>query len=680
MNTSLRPFRPAARHLLALATGLGLALLSLTALAQPSPANPAGLPTAADVPRLIAVLKQADATVAAKARACQQLALVGGAEAVPALAALLADPTLSHYARTGLEAIPEAAATAALREALPSLPGNLRVGVVNSLGVRRDALAVPALVRLAADPSQGAAPEALIALARIATPESIAAVRKNLGVGPAELRAAAAEGLLLAAERESAQGRLEAAAALYDAVRATEVPAPLRLAALRGAILSRKAAGAPLLVEQLRSEDPERRGIAVRAARELADPAVDQALANELPRCRPEVQVLVLRALADRGNRAIRGPVEALAKAEAAEVRLASLEALGVVGEASSVPILLAAVARTDASADAEVATASLIRLEAGNPDQSILAALTGSPAATRARLISILGYRQATAATPKLIELAGDPDAGVARAAFEALAAVATPADLPAVIKAALAAREAAVREKAEGTLYAIAVKQPDPARRSDTLAAAYRQGPDAEGKGLLLQVMAMLGDATAQQTVATAYDDPSASVRDAALRLLVHWPDATPTPQLLRIFKTTAHDVHRSLALEGIVGLASLWTDPANRPPGAAARPPKDSIAWLTEANAAIKRDNAAEKRTLISGLGDLNCEEGLALLRPYLDDETVRKEASLAVLRAVKGLTTPAEKAAARPLLEKIVASGPEADVKKQAEEALRKLGGS
>ena len=66
-------------------------------------------------------------------------------EAVPTLAALLGDEKLSHMARYALEAIPDPSVDDALRDALGKLQGRPRLGVIGSLGVRRDAKAVDAL-------------------------------------------------------------------------------------------------------------------------------------------------------------------------------------------------------------------------------------------------------------------------------------------------------------------------------------------------------------------------------------------------------------------------------------------------------------------------------------------------------------------------------------------------------
>ncbi len=117
--------------------------------------------------KLIEILKDSSATFFAKAKACQRLAAVGGPSAVPALAALLPDERLSHYARTGLEPIPDPAVDDALRSALSRLKGKLLVGAINSIGVRKDAKAIDALSKLMYDRDAEVARAASAALGRI---------------------------------------------------------------------------------------------------------------------------------------------------------------------------------------------------------------------------------------------------------------------------------------------------------------------------------------------------------------------------------------------------------------------------------------------------------------------------------------------------------------------------------
>lgn len=117
--------------------------------------------------KLVAILGDAGASVYAKAKACQALGMKGDESAVPALAALLADPQLSHYARYGLEPMPGPAADEALRAAMGKVKGKLLVGVINSIGCRRDKQAIEALGKLLDDADLEVARAAGDALARI---------------------------------------------------------------------------------------------------------------------------------------------------------------------------------------------------------------------------------------------------------------------------------------------------------------------------------------------------------------------------------------------------------------------------------------------------------------------------------------------------------------------------------
>ena len=175
-----------------------------------------------------------------KALACLRLAAVGGAGSVPALADLLGDEQLADYARSGLEAIADPAAAKALREAAGRLTGRPLVGVVNSLGVRRDAEAVPVLRGLVRDPARGAAPEALAALGSIASPESVETIRAALTDAPPNLRLPAADAALAASATLHRDGKPDQAEPLLAALRQADLPAWVRAAAANTTVAGRR--------------------------------------------------------------------------------------------------------------------------------------------------------------------------------------------------------------------------------------------------------------------------------------------------------------------------------------------------------------------------------------------------------------------------------------------------------
>ena len=180
--------------------------------------------------KLIKILKNPKATEFAKAKACQRLAVVGTKEAVSALAALLIDPKFAHYARFGLEPIPDPSVDDALRRALGQVKGMLQIGLINSIGNRKDVKAVESLTKLMDDADTKVAAAAAAALGRISSPEAAKVLQKAL-----DYTKTVAGDCLECAEGLVAQGKKDQALALYDALlRRSDLPKAVRMTATRG--------------------------------------------------------------------------------------------------------------------------------------------------------------------------------------------------------------------------------------------------------------------------------------------------------------------------------------------------------------------------------------------------------------------------------------------------------------
>lgn len=303
---------------------------------------------------LIAVLRS-DAPPQDKAIACKKLAVDGSSEAVGDLAKLLSDPQLASWSRIALERFPEQRPDEALRKASESLDGNLLVGVLNSIGVRRDVNSAEMLTKRLRDKDEEVASAAAVALGRIGNAASATTLRAALTSGPAKVRSAAAEGCVLCAERLLAEGKTADAVALYDEVRKAELPKQRIVEATRGAILARKDEGIPLLIEQLRSTDKKLFEVALFTAREFPGSEVDKALAAELAKATPERGALIVQAMADRKETVVVAAVSKAAGSGPKPVRLAAIKALRQVGDASSVNALL----ETAIDADEDLALAA---------------------------------------------------------------------------------------------------------------------------------------------------------------------------------------------------------------------------------------------------------------------------------------------------------------------------------
>lgn len=194
---------------------------------------------------LMGILKDPGSSEFQKAKACVRIGELGVKEAVPLLAALLTDEHLNAYARYGLEPIADPSADEALRAALGKLKGNLLVGVINSIGKRRDAQASPALVRLMRGPDPEAARAAAAALGSIGGQASAKELTAALPKASGALKMAVADAALICAERLLAEGQREQALALYTTLSGPDTPKPARLAAMSGIIREETSTGRP---------------------------------------------------------------------------------------------------------------------------------------------------------------------------------------------------------------------------------------------------------------------------------------------------------------------------------------------------------------------------------------------------------------------------------------------------
>jgi HEAT repeat protein len=173
--------------------------------------------------KLIAVLRS-DAPRKAKADACRELGRIGTRAAVSPLAALLDNEELSHMARYGLEPIPDPAVDDALRQAMDKLRGKRLVGVISSVGVRRDPKAIGGLAKKLEDPDAEVAQAAARALGRIGTLAAAEPLEKSLSRSTGANRLAVCEGLLRCADALRVQGQRKEAQAIYEQLRGGDLP------------------------------------------------------------------------------------------------------------------------------------------------------------------------------------------------------------------------------------------------------------------------------------------------------------------------------------------------------------------------------------------------------------------------------------------------------------------------
>jgi HEAT repeat protein len=513
----------------------------------------------------LAVLRS-DKPAADKAMACKRLAIYGSSESVPDLAKLLFNPQLASSARIALEAIPGSAPDEALRSAAESLEGKLLVGTINSIGVRRDAGAVEGLAARLQDKDAEVASAAAVALGRIGNAAAANSLRGLLATAPIKIRSAVAEGCVLCAERLHHEGKSAEAAAIYDEVRKAEVPKQRIIEATRGAILARKEAGLPLLIEQLRSPDKGLFNLALSTAREFPGGEIDKALAAEIAtaefsRANPQRGALIVHAMADRKETVVVSALQKAAGGGSKPIRLAAIGALGRVGDASCLDVLLQAAGDSDADL-ALAAKTALADLEGEKVDAQITVLLANAKGKNYPLLIELVGQRRIEAATPSLLEALSSSDKPVRSAALLALGETVALKDLSILISQVVAPKNADDAAVAQQALKNASIRMPDREACATQLATAVDRAPAAT-KIVLLDILGDVGGEKALKTLATAAKSNDRQLQDAGSRILGKWNSLDAAPVLLDLAKMGAPQF-RVRALRGYIGLARRFAMP--------------------------------------------------------------------------------------------------------------------
>jgi HEAT repeat protein len=624
--------------------------------------------SSADKQRKMIAILQSDAPPQDKAIPCKQLAIYGDKEAVPALAPLLANKDLASWARIALEAIPGPEADEALRAAVPKLTGNLLIGTINSIGVRRDTEAVQTLAnKLTRDADVEVVAAAAAALGKIGGTAAANILNQALVSASKQTLPAVSEGSILCAERFLTDGKFAEATQLYDAVRKADVPKQRWLEATRGAILARQSAGLPLLLEQLRSPERAEFGMALRTARELKGREVSEAIAAELDRAGSDREVMLLMALSDRGDAAVLPKLLQVAEKGSKPTRVATVGLLDRFGDVSAVPVLLNAA--SDADADlAAPAKATLTRMEGKPVDAALLARLPQSSGKMRQVIIELAALRRIDGAMPAVVSSVNDPDPGIRRAALSTLSTLGSEQQVGELVRQLSKAQNPADREAIEGALTGICGRT---GAKSLPQVLPLAKDDNSELRIIALRALATIGGRDALAAVASALDDRDESVQDEAVGTLATWPnnwpeDGTVAEPLLGLVKSGKKRSHQVQGARGYL----LYVQENKKLSNA------DKLTAIDNLLPLLKQP--PEKRLAISALSSIPTAKTLESLVTLAADPAVAEEACLAIVNVAtaKGLTA-ASKDTRQKALQTAIDKSKSDSTRKKASDALKTI---
>jgi len=608
--------------------------------------------------KLLAVLATPDATMPGKQYVCQALRCVGSDQCIAAVSKLLADEKLTHAARLVLLALNDPAADAALRQALGTTQGNVRVGIINTLGDRKDTAALPALAALLAGNDEPTVRQTLNAIGKIGG-TAAADVLEHATVAAALQDAWASAALRCAASLAGADAAR--ADKIYRTLFAGAYPGSVRAGAFAAIVQADKEQAVPTIIKLLGDSDKDLRRAAQAAVVAVPGNAATKALAQAIATLEPAGKAAMLAALAARGDAAgVADLVNTLAADANAVVRLAAIKALARLGDAASVPVLAAALKDSTLAPDA---TATLSDLQGPGVVEALIQQVPSGETNVRVALLGVLADRHEAAALPTLRTVILDANPAVRRAAFKTLGSLGVAEDFSPLLALLLEEKNKADADPISDAMGAICRRQTDKSALCQTVLAALPTASES-CKIHLFGVLAITGDDKALQGLRTALTG-SADLRKAAIRAMGNWTNAAPMADLLQAAKddTDKDAANHILALRGYINMAGLLTGPAA----------KKLPAYQEAMTLATRTD---EKRLVLAGLADVADVGALQMVEPFLAEKSLKTEALLAyesIAEAIAGR----KPAVAKEALQRVIKESSDRKLRDKATKALGKI---
>lgn len=573
--------------------------------------------------RLLDILESGDATFAGKQFACRMLRRIGSEKSIPVLEKLLYNVQLTDAARFALQGASSPQADAALQRALDRLDGDLRIGVISTIGQRGDSGAVPRLAGFVSSNNRKLARAAISALGRIGGSEAASVLEKAKVSSPLEdLRN---EARLQCADTLFDKGLTSAAAAICRELTDERFSPWIRVAAFRSLTLRATRSPAGLVLTLLRDSDARLRQAGGKLIGELPGDSKTAVLLSEFPTLPPDSQALVLAGFAARGDgAALPVAVQAAGSAED-NVRIAAFSALTFLGGASEVKMI--AQAATDEGPAGRAASRSLDRISGPGVEEAMLEYAYKLEGPVKAELIRCLSLRFPDKARTIFLIGAMSGDDAVRRESLKALEKHAGAEEVCELLVLLGKTKENSQRRGIEKAILA-GCRRMDADQRTDPILPGF---DNAEGpyRVSLIRLLGQLPCAESLPPLIAALEDEDRAARDEAVRALAAWPDAAPMKELCRAACDTKQGEIHSMALEAFIRMAGLPSDRSDA---------ETRRIFDTAMTAAA---DTKERRLVLNGAAGFAAPWALDFVEPYLKDEALYHDAADAKRRISNAL---------------------------------------
>jgi len=508
---------------------------------------------------LIGYLEDPDTPFLGLQATCNALGIAGSKAAVPALAKLLAkDAQQASAARLALECIPGSEATKVLLDALKKGRDFNQVGIINSLGRRREASAVSQLGKLAKNRDTAVAHAAIDALGKIGNTEALAALQ---ALSPSAERTTA---LIVCANRLVDEGKSEQVRPVFSALlEQDDLADHNRTAALRGLLIVDPKQGMKLVWAML--EDETQSVVAFNVlARVPGSEGVVRDILSHFDGLPEPIQVSLLSILGGMRQEAALPKVLALAQDnENAALKEAAIAALGQLpGNEASLTFLCSEALESDSLYKRQAHNA-LCETPGTTAEDIIINGIAKGSNDTRLKYMQVAKERGLERACPVLLKTATESDPDIRNDSFDALRILAGQDEYQTLIDLLLDTPEDTRTAAARAVLYA-GRKIDDADKRTEPVVAALKTSNDSI-RAALMPVLRDISNAATLALIRDYAKAKDAELRAAAVENLGKWKDPAAIDVVLDLASSTKDSEQRVALMKAFSALMDKADDAA-------------------------------------------------------------------------------------------------------------------
>jgi len=564
---------------------------------------------------LIKIIESKKATFAGIQFACRGLRRIGTARSVPVLAELLQDKRQHDAARFALQGMKYDVVDKILRNALNKAErADITIGLIGSIGQRRDLEAVPQLAKFTKNIDNNVAKTAIAALGRIGGKKAAEALR-GAGIS-GELESERADAYLQCADRFAETGGSSAAEEIYKEMAGEDNSSMVRVAAYRGLILSLKNEPVQTIIRMLNDGDAHVQKAGARFLAKLPSGTSLEKLLDNMPFIEVQARAMVLSALAERGDKGTAWAAEKAMHNENESLRIAGLRALASLGNASHIETLAKAAA--EGGSVGRAAEWSLDRVHGPGVEHEICKRMELQKGPVRASLIRALKARRCGKAVPAIIEHASDSDSSVRAESISALESISNEKNLPALVSLFDRIKEEGDRHALENAVASTCGRiEGEDARKTEYLISVL-PGKTPSTRASLITVLGRFPNNATLDALLKASEEGDDDVKSAAVLALCEWPDNAPMSMLRELAGKGVENPLRKPAFEGFLRMAAM-------PEGRSSDAAKESYAAAMELAA-----ESEEKVAIVQAVAKETEFWVLEFLEPLLEDSALMESA--------------------------------------------------